>query len=98
MKPRKGSVGKTASSSVGRKVSLVSQYIKEGRTHTPTFKACLEGNDGAAVRHGVWRRALTDPRLAMFLNDEWKRVALHYEASTHDKVWRAPMPNHEIKT
>ena len=70
--------GKTAGMSVERKVGYVVQAILAGRRDSGTAAACLEGQDREAVRYGVWRRARLNAKLALALDDQWKREAEAY--------------------
>ena len=70
--------GKTAGMGIKRKVSYVVHSILAGRRDSATAVACLEGPDREAVLHGVWRRARLNAKLALALDDQWKREAEVY--------------------
>lgn len=76
----KSRAGKTASLSPRRKAEFVLQAMLAGRADSATAIACLDGPDGSEIVWRIWRRAQRNPKLALLMSDEQKRIAAKHQA------------------
>lgn len=61
------------------KCNVVCECILYGRPPSAAALVALSGPDAAEVKWRVWRRARKNPKLAMGLTDELKRVAEEFD-------------------